>query len=907
MTKARTDLILRYPDGSERPIRLRSKPLNQGADGLIYAAPGGKLALKLYHEPAKDPERPQKIRQMLQTPPDDAGMVHFAWPIAELNNRRGQFVGYAMPLLAVAEYANLDLLLTRKGRQLGKLPESRDFRIKAATHLANRVAQLHARGHCIVDLKPANMLVNRKTADIVVVDCDGFAIQGDGNHIPAHQYTTGYIAPEAWQQQDKPEDLGQQQDLFALAVIIFQLLNEGLHPYQGIPGGKVPVPGDTQSRIGENLFAYSRQPNPRLKPSPWSLHRDFPPALRQAFDSAFSSTSRRPNAERWANLLQSLASQFKDCRKDRKHRFWGQQCPLCQQSSVSVKVKKPKPRAARGRRPSPRAQQNQPPHVQALVRAYQAAQATPAPQPQTKPLSVFSLMGGVFFALLLTGYFIHLHNEEQDRWAQSQVTQPSAEDERLEQERQQRIKEERERNAWKGLGPRAQAITVHRSEYRLPPSPRVPGTRAVDQTEEQKRAVPHFELGAFDSYRSLPVMIYTPFTPTWEFTQDQPIKAATLDPLTSSIEPSGAEYPGTDGYQMMGWHRHPTSNALYVRKRGFQWNSYTLARLSENSDVAEYKVYDRVVNDGSGVRNFVAPWHFAVTGDDNYLIIAAQDKIRVYAVNRPRSPIAEIEFPPAVHRYEVSDLAITPDGRSIFVGLSSNRNFGQSFDATILEYALIDDNLKFVTDFRTRWSDDSAVFSGSVSVSADGKTLAVGEYRDLETDDSRYTQFGRPVKVRTALPGIQLWRKDGQEARWQRTGNYSLHRRDRILTPDNHAMPNFMNSGIPTGTYRFNINFELSPDGKRLLSGIETEKDSRTEARARAWVFSLDTGQPVLTGRLEHSVSQSTGHKVSARPFARLSNDGTEAVIGWAAYQQSVLSTVRSDLLFSLTAFRIGE
>ena len=32
-----------------------------------------------------------------------------------------------------------------------------------------------------------------------------------------------------------PEDMGEEQDKFALAVIIFKLLNNGIHPFSGAP------------------------------------------------------------------------------------------------------------------------------------------------------------------------------------------------------------------------------------------------------------------------------------------------------------------------------------------------------------------------------------------------------------------------------------------------------------------------------------------------------------------------------------------------------------------------------------------------------------------------------------------------------------------------------------------------
>uniref|UniRef100_UPI00055FC452 hypothetical protein n=1 Tax=Pseudomonas sp. RL TaxID=1452718 RepID=UPI00055FC452 len=168
---------LRLADGRTEQLTLTGKAINRGADGAIYRTPDGRYALKYYHEPGKDPTRRQKVWQMILHAPEDASARHFAWPQALLLNRREEFVGFAMPLLDVASHVSLDLVLSARGRQMQGLPQATAWRLDVAINLARRVAELHAKGHCIIDLKPANLLVHRRSADVAVVDCDGFAVQ----------------------------------------------------------------------------------------------------------------------------------------------------------------------------------------------------------------------------------------------------------------------------------------------------------------------------------------------------------------------------------------------------------------------------------------------------------------------------------------------------------------------------------------------------------------------------------------------------------------------------------------------------------------------------------------------------------------------------------------------------------
>src|SRR5690554_230027 len=902
MRNTRSDFTLRYPDETTRRIRLPKKPLNQGADGIIYAASGGKLALKLYHEPTKDPERPLKIQQMLLTPPDDEGMVHFAWPIAKLEDHKGAFRGYAMPLLPISDYANLDLLLTRKGRELRKLPQSRDFRVRAAENLARRVAQLHDQGHFIIDLKPANMLVNRKTADIVVVDCDGFAIQGKNSFIPGHQYTTGYIAPEAWQQQAKPETLGEPQDLFALAVIIFQLLNEGLHPYQGVPRGKQAIPTDTQSRIGSNLFAYDTPTNPRIKPSPWSLHNDFPAPLASAFRKAFRSNVQRPTAKDWVSIIDQAVSSLKRCESNPDHGFWGGSCVGCQQALVEVNVKRPSPR--KPPLPTRRRPPQHPPRV--------TQPAARAPQPTTtrsgsSPFAQIMSIG--FFVLLVVGYFAHLHNEKKIRaeWREEVEAREQARQEA--KDRQEELEALRIRNAWREIGDKATAITVHSNFHELPVPMNAFSRPSSQPPEGPPPIVPHYSVGTFDSYRKLPIIGYSPVNIAWDYHRGEMASMITLDPLSDDYSEGHQRYAIGPNHRVDEWLVHPASQALYTRKCGFQMNCYHLARTDLNGKEQLFKVRDVHANDGTGHRQTIPPWHFAVDANDERTVIADSERVRVYATSEPQKPIAELKYPDDLQKMHASDLAITSDGQTIFVALSRYRNYGIDYSATVLEYTVTNDQLVLATRFDEIWPDDGSIPAPSVAVSGDGQTLVTGSYRDLEDDSTRYKAMGQTVTAKVAKAGIQIWRRNTSTNEWSATGQYTLPRQDLLKTPDNPAAFGYSFSNAFTASHRFNLNIQLDPDGTTLLSGLELEHTLQYNTIARAWVLDLSTPQPTVSYRLQTTIKRRVPNMAVDRisPFVKLSNNAEEAVLGSAIFAKDSFNRNPPGLELSLTAFRLRK
>jgi hypothetical protein len=333
--------------GGIAPLRLEPVPLGSGGDGSVYAsASHPDLVAKLYHDPDRDPERRRKLLAMLGTPPrldpihhGGHRYVQLTWPTHLVEDAEGRFRGYAMPRVELDRAVLAESLLSRKTRQGLHLPGAYGLRVAAASNLAGVVQALHARGHHVVDLKPLNAYVYRDTFFVALLDCDGFSVQGaSGERFAAHQYTPDYIAPEALAGKLAPEALGEAQDRFALATVVFQLLNGGVHPYQGVPAPGVPVPPSTTERMMRGMYAYGRRPNPFLRPSPWSIHQSFDDATRDLFDRAFGGDpAARPDAGEWRRHLAHYADPstgaLRPCAADPDHALFAAapsaECPQC--------------------------------------------------------------------------------------------------------------------------------------------------------------------------------------------------------------------------------------------------------------------------------------------------------------------------------------------------------------------------------------------------------------------------------------------------------------------------------------------------------------------------------------------------------------------------------------------------
>ncbi|MES2441792.1 MAG: hypothetical protein V4574_03110 [Pseudomonadota bacterium] len=317
-----------------RPLAL-GRLLGEGAAGKVYAIEGMPgSAAKLYHGEAECRRHEAKIEAMIASPPDLPPAMHngvrhpqIAWPEAKLYDRGGRFIGFLMPEIDFRRSTSLVNLLQKSSRRIEKLSDYYGYRVLVARNLASVFAELHRAGHHMIDMKPANLRFYPSVSWMAVVDTDGFSITGKNGRIAADVLSDEYIAPESWKRE--PRELGEAQDLFALAVIIFQLLNNGLHPFAGAAGGSAQAT-DLQARILEGLYPYAMRPRAGLAPSAASVHRMFRRGTRVLFDSAFQPRARRPRAEEWRDHLDLLMGQLTKCAaKPDEHVHFGAGCGFC--------------------------------------------------------------------------------------------------------------------------------------------------------------------------------------------------------------------------------------------------------------------------------------------------------------------------------------------------------------------------------------------------------------------------------------------------------------------------------------------------------------------------------------------------------------------------------------------------
>ncbi len=326
-----------------RVITLQEKTLlAEGGEARIYLVPFDRgLLAKIYKNP--NPQRVRKLPIMLANPPADPmraqGGVSIAWPVEILETADGlsRVVGFLMPRVSdvrpVFEYYN------PKSRQ-AHCPQF-DYRYlhRTARNLAVAVAALHARGYIVGDLNQSNILVSQR-ALVTLVDCDSFQVRDprSGEVLRCPVGKPEFTPPELYGCRFSEVDRRVEHDLFGLAILIFQLLMEGTHPFAGVfLGAGDPPPYEERIRAGHFPYGTSRKSPYAPMPfaPPWELlHPTLRALFVRCFEDGHCRPAARPDATCWRSALDEVETTFARCGRNGQHWYGNHlgSCPWCERT-----------------------------------------------------------------------------------------------------------------------------------------------------------------------------------------------------------------------------------------------------------------------------------------------------------------------------------------------------------------------------------------------------------------------------------------------------------------------------------------------------------------------------------------------------------------------------------------------
>lgn len=338
MTVASKTFVI-HPSGAR--VELRQPPLDAGGEGEIHLIDGRSRIVKLIFHPT--PVVIEKLCWMLDhAPPRETPWAprDLGWPDGLLiRPETNQICGYQTMFFENA--STLETVFNRIERVRTFPNWTFAHLVNLAANLARAFERAHRLNLTLGDVSSRNAMCDERTY-VKLIDLESAQIDAGKSLLPCLVATTDYTAPEL----QAVDDFSKVRrtvfhDSFGLAVLVYQLIGDGVHPYYGTvesPGGPKTMPPGMAERVSQNLWAHSSSTaaKPRVTPPPdacdfASMPTQLQDLFHRAFDEGHVNPSRRPAPREFVDALEVMFKTLTRCSVNPKHQFAQglAKCPWC--------------------------------------------------------------------------------------------------------------------------------------------------------------------------------------------------------------------------------------------------------------------------------------------------------------------------------------------------------------------------------------------------------------------------------------------------------------------------------------------------------------------------------------------------------------------------------------------------
>lgn len=329
-------------DQDGQPVVLE-EAFAKGSEGAVHVAAShpGAVAKIMHQQPLPQSQIDKLFYMVDNQPPFAASSAYrIAWPTSVVlrTKKNPRAVGFLMPQMDADKFAEIGTFFNpaRRGRRALKRNRAYTFLhlLGMALNLSHAVAHIHSQGHVIGDLNSRNILASDR-GQIAVIDTDSFHIIEEGTErvhrcsVGTPEYTPPRLQGVPFAKRDRKRD----DDQFALAVMIYQLLFQGQHPFSGqyVDRDEKQDLTTLPQRIAQGSFVHG--PQTKINHSPgtgaYIIWRDSP--LKKQFRTAFRRKGKRTEANEWAEAIERSAADIRPCPDSKLHHYFPPgPCTWCQ-------------------------------------------------------------------------------------------------------------------------------------------------------------------------------------------------------------------------------------------------------------------------------------------------------------------------------------------------------------------------------------------------------------------------------------------------------------------------------------------------------------------------------------------------------------------------------------------------
>ena len=302
--------------------------IGKGGEGYVYElANNPAQVLKVFIEELT-PAKIAKLHLMvtMNSPQIDA---YSAWPKDIVKDQQGKYCGFVMRKLS--GYVPLHNLFSPMDRKRMFPDKGYNFLVHVARNLATAFYALHSAGLVVGDINEGNILVNAQGM-VAFIDCDSFQVKDGTQYHLCEVGVPRYTPPELLANTSFETVVRTiNTDSFSMAILIFQLLFLGRHPFAGKNNSAEDI--DEEKAIKNNWFAYSlnNNHNKLLPPADCFPIKSLPEDVVALFHQSFEQIDNRPSPAKWVTALDTFLKTMVNCSVSPIHFYPSafNSCPWC--------------------------------------------------------------------------------------------------------------------------------------------------------------------------------------------------------------------------------------------------------------------------------------------------------------------------------------------------------------------------------------------------------------------------------------------------------------------------------------------------------------------------------------------------------------------------------------------------
>jgi len=303
-------IVTQVFDEKGKPKNIGNLIAKPGGEGSVYVLNDKHgILVKIYHKEKLNKNRKEyqgKIDTMISIKREFEN-IDVCWPLLSVYDSSGQWIGYAMkqgkgsPMRYLAHgvaykkhFPNLDRVIL----------------LQFLLSFIKNIELLHSKNILIGDYNLLNFLCDNTNNKVTMIDCDSYQVKIKDKFFPCPVGSPDLTPIEHHNKDFKFLKRTLASERFSLAIILFECLMLGRHPYD-IVGGDDPL-----TNLRNAHFPYGRG-NKGIPKGPWyNIWSHMPYSIKslfiQTFKEGVNNPDKRTDVSTWYQEISRYLSEIKD-------------------------------------------------------------------------------------------------------------------------------------------------------------------------------------------------------------------------------------------------------------------------------------------------------------------------------------------------------------------------------------------------------------------------------------------------------------------------------------------------------------------------------------------------------------------------------------------------------------------